>query len=72
MRQENQAVPDLTLIYPGLAFHPPAEWPSRNQELNDGLRDLADRLRAGWDELQAQRRADGTHERFCGAANKGA
>ena len=50
---------------PDLAFRPTANWPALHQEVNDGPAQ-AEALRAGWDELQAERRANGTHAKFCG------
>lgn len=66
VRADNQEVPDFALIYPGLALYPAAEWPAAQQEIDAGLDGLAESLREGWDDLQAQRRANGTHARFCG------
>ena len=67
VRADNQTAPDFSLIYPNLALRPAAEWPALNQQVNEGMSQLAEALRAGWDEMQAQRRANGTHERFCAA-----
>ncbi|MDO7844743.1 hypothetical protein Q5H92_00120 [Hymenobacter sp. M29] len=65
VQADNQTAPDFSLIYPDLALRPAAEWPVLNQQVNEGLSQLAEALREGWDEMQAQRRANGTHERFC-------
>ena len=56
----------FAVLYPDLALRPTAEWPALNQEVNDGLAQLAEALRAGWDDMQTQRRANGTHAKFCG------
>jgi hypothetical protein len=56
----------LAVLYPGLALRPAAEWPTLNQEVNDGLAQLAETLGANWDDMQAERRANGTHAKFCG------
>ena len=66
VRADNQTVPAFSLMYPELALRPAAEWPALHQEVNDGLAQLAEALRAGWDEMQAARRANGTHAKFCG------
>ncbi|MDO7875492.1 hypothetical protein Q5H93_12180 [Hymenobacter sp. ASUV-10] len=66
VRAENQVTPDFTLIYPDLALRPAAEWPALNQEVNDGMHGLAQALREDWDDMQAQRRANGTHAQYCG------
>lgn len=66
VRADHPEPPDFALIYPGLDLRPAAEWPALNQVVNDGLGELADALRAGWEEMQAQRRANGTHAQFCG------
>ncbi|HEX8326685.1 MAG TPA: hypothetical protein VF629_04030 [Hymenobacter sp.] len=66
VQADNQTAPDFSLSYPGLALRPAAEWPALNQQVNDGMSQLAAALRDGWDEVQAERRANGTHERFCG------
>ena len=55
----------FAVLYPDLAFRPTANWPALHQEVNDGPAQ-AEALRAGWDELQAERRANGTHAKFCG------
>ncbi len=65
VRAENQEASQFNLIYPGLALRPAAEWPALNQEVNDNLGELAATLRANWDDIQAQRRANGTHAQFC-------
>ena len=65
VRVENQDLPNFGLIYPGLALLPAEQWPALNQEVNDGMGGLADALREGWDDMQAERRANGTHARFC-------
>jgi len=67
VRTDNPAAPDFALIYPGLALVPAEEWPALNQTVKDGLGELAEALRAGWDDMQAQRRANGTHAQFCGS-----
>jgi hypothetical protein len=66
VRTDNQTVPDFSLLYPDLGLRPAAEWPGLNQEVNEGLAQLAEALCAGWDEMQAARRANGTHAKFCG------
>ncbi|RTQ49003.1 hypothetical protein EJV47_15550 [Hymenobacter gummosus] len=65
VRQDNPSPPDFALIYPGRPLLPAEQWPALNQEVNDGLGQLAEMLRAGWDDMQAQRRANGTHQQFC-------
>lgn len=65
VRAANQTAPNFSLIYPHLALRPVDEWPALNQQINDGMNQLAEALREGWDEMQAQRRANGTHEQFC-------
>nr|GFC74935.1 hypothetical protein [Tanacetum cinerariifolium] len=65
VRADNQTAPDFALIYPGLALRPAAEWPAFNQETTNGLGQLAAALRDGWDDMQAARRANGTHAQFC-------
>ena len=66
VRADNQTVPDFSLMYPGLALRPAAEWPALHQEVNEGLGQLAEALREGWAGMQAERRANGTHAKFCG------
>ena len=66
VRADNPAAPDFALIYPGLGLRPTEEWSFLNQVVNDGLGELAAALRAGWDDLQTHRRANGTHTQFCG------
>lgn len=65
VQADNQTAPDFSLIYPNLSLRPAAEWPALNQQVNEGLSHLAEALREGWDGMQTQRRANGTHERFC-------
>ncbi|MGI4871250.1 MAG: hypothetical protein ACRYFX_08740 [Janthinobacterium lividum] len=67
VQAENQSVPDFSLIYPSLTLLPADQWPALNQQVNEGMGGLADTLRTGWDKMQAERRANGTHERFCGS-----
>jgi hypothetical protein len=66
VRTDNQMVDNFALIYPDLALRPAAEWPALHAEVREGLASLAQALREGWDDMQAQRRANGTHARFCG------
>ena len=66
VRADNQEVLNFALIYPGLALCPAEEWPANQQAIDAGLAGLATALRAGWDEMQAERRANGTHAQFCG------
>ena len=66
VRADNQALPNFALIYPGLALLPAEEWPAGQEEINAGLDGLTAALREGWDEMQTQRRANGTHAQFCG------
>jgi hypothetical protein len=65
VRADNPTAPDFALIYPGLSLRPATEWPTLNKEVSAGLGQLADALREGWDDMQAQRRANGTHAQFC-------
>ncbi len=65
VRTDNPTAPDFALIYPGLALRLATEWPALNQEVSAGLGQLADALREGWDDMQAQRRTNGTHAQFC-------
>jgi hypothetical protein len=66
VRTDNQTVDNFALIYPDLTLRPAAEWPALHAEVREGLASLAQALREGWDAMQAQRRANGTHARFCG------
>ena len=66
VQADNHTAPDFSLVYPSLALRPAAEWPALNQEVNQGLDGLAESLRAGWDEMQVERRANDTHAKFCG------
>lgn len=53
-------------MYPGLARRSVVEWPALSQQVYDGLSQLTKALCKGWDEMQAERRANGTHTKFCG------
>ena len=53
-------------LFPGLARRPAAGWPALNQEVNEGLAQLAEALRTGWNDMPAERRANGTPAKFCG------
>ena len=65
VQADNQAITNLSLIYPDVVLVPAEQWEELNRHVNEGLSGLADSIRDGWDELQAARRENGADERFC-------
>lgn len=62
---ENTTAPDLSKIYPSVKFIPAAGWNAKNMEVNSGLTEMADYVKANWAELQAGRKESGQDKRFC-------
>lgn len=70
VQRENGAVPDLTALYPGVAFIPKSQWTAKNASLAAGLDKLGTTLSSEKAEIAAQREQNGTAARFAGVASK--
>ena len=64
VQREGKVVPDLTKIYPGVAFKPKGEWDARNQGLNEGLTKLLITLKNERASIKQQRVERGMEAKF--------
>jgi hypothetical protein len=64
VQKENKSVPDLTKIYPGVAFKPKSEWDAGNKGLNDGLTKLLITLKNEKASIKQQRIEHGMEAKF--------
>ena len=64
VQKEGQTVPDLTKIYPRVAFKPKAEWEAGNKGLNDGLTKLLVTLKNEKASIKQQRIEHGMEAKF--------
>jgi hypothetical protein len=64
VQREGKTVPDLTKIYPRVAFKPKAEWESANRGLNDGLTKLLITLKNEKASIKKQRIEHGMEAKF--------
>jgi hypothetical protein len=64
VQREGKAVPDLTKIYPRVAFKPKSEWDSGNKGLNEGLTKLLMALKNDKATIKWQRIERGTEAKF--------
>jgi hypothetical protein len=65
VQTENKTLPDFGKMYPSVAFIPAAGWKAKDAEINAGLTKLAGYIKAGWAEMQATRKENGTDKKFC-------
>ena len=64
VQREGKVVPDLTKIYPGVAFKPKSEWDAGNKGLNEGLTRLLMTLRNEKASIKQQRIEHGMEAKF--------
>jgi hypothetical protein len=64
VQREGKVVPDLTKIYPGVAFKPKPEWDAGNKGLNEGLTKLLITLKNEKSSIKQQRIERGTEAKF--------
>ena len=64
VQREGKAVPDLTKIYPGVAFKPKPEWDAGNKGLNEGLTKLLITLKNEKSSIKQQRIERGIEAKF--------
>jgi len=64
VQTEGKTVPDLTKIYPGVAFKPRSEWEAGNKGLNDGLTKLLMTLKNEKASIKEQRIQRGMEAKF--------
>jgi hypothetical protein len=64
VRSEGKTVPDLTKIYPGVAFKPKSEWEAGNKGLNEGLTKLIVTLKNEKASIKQQRIEHGMEPKF--------
>jgi hypothetical protein len=64
VQREGKTVPDLTKIYPRVAFKPKSEWDEANKGLNDGLTKLITTLKNEKASIKQQRVEHGMESKF--------
>jgi hypothetical protein len=64
VQREGKTVPDLTKIYPRVAFKPRSEWDSGNKGLNEGLTKLLVTLKNEKASIKQQRIERGMEAKF--------
>jgi hypothetical protein len=64
VQKENKSVPDLTKIYPRVAFTPKSEWDVANKGLNEGLTKLLVTLKNEKASIKQQRIEHGMEAKF--------
>jgi hypothetical protein len=64
VQKEGQTVPDLTKIYPRVAFKPKSEWDAGNKGLNEGLTKLLVSLKNDKANIKQQRNEHGMETKF--------
>src|SRR4026208_1045169 len=64
VQKEGQTVPDLTKIYPRVAFKPKSEWEAANKGLNEGLTKLLITLKNEKASIKQQREERGMEAKF--------
>jgi hypothetical protein len=64
VQREGKTVPDLTKIYPRVAFKPKSEWDAGNKGLNDGLTKLLITLKNEKASIKQQRIEHGMEAKF--------
>jgi len=64
VQREGKTVPDLTKIYPRVAFKPQSEWDAGNKGLNEGLTKLLITLKNEKASIKQQRKEHGMEAKF--------
>jgi hypothetical protein len=64
VQKEGKTVPDLTKIYPRVAFKPKSEWNAANKELNEGMTKLLIMLKNEKTNIKQQRKEHGMETKF--------
>ena len=64
VQREGKTVPDLTKIYPRVAFKPKSEWDAGNKALNEGMTKLLVTLKNEKASIKQQRIERGTEAKF--------
>lgn len=70
VQREGKTVPDLTKIYPRVAFKPKSEWDAGNKGLNEGLNQLLTMLKDQKASIKKQRTENGTEAKFSKLSSK--
>jgi hypothetical protein len=70
VQQENKVVPDLTKIYPTVAFQPKGQWDAVNSAINDGLTKYLDYLKQQQATISKTRLDNGTQAKFGNLTSK--
>ena len=71
VQKEGQTVPDLTKIYPRVAFKPKSEWDAGNKALNEGMTKLLVTLKNEKASIKQQRIERGMEAKFGKLPSKG-
>lgn len=69
-QKEGKTVPDLTKIYPRVAFKPKSEWDAGNRGLNEGLTRLLVTLQNEKSSIKQQRIERGMEAKFSKLSSK--
>jgi hypothetical protein len=64
VQREGKTVPDITKIYPRVAFKPKPEWDAGNKALNEGMNQLLTMLKDQKESIKQQRIERGTEAKF--------
>jgi hypothetical protein len=64
VQRAGKTVPELTKIYPGVAFKPKSEWDAGNKGLNDGMTKLLEMLKNEKASIKQQRVTRGLEAKF--------
>lgn len=70
VRAENRNVPNLSALYPGVAFIGQKDWAAKNAAIGEGLDKLAAYLNDQRDAIARERAANGTQARFAGLTSE--
>ncbi|HEX3369121.1 MAG TPA: hypothetical protein VHS56_06065 [Candidatus Cybelea sp.] len=70
VESQNRTVPDMSSMYPGVAFIHKAQWPQKNAELESGLAKLAEYLSTQKPQIAQERERNGTQARFAKLSSK--
>src|SRR5438034_8752221 len=71
VQREEKTVPDLTKIYPRVAFEPKSEWDTGNKALNEGMTRLLVTLKNEKTSIKQQRIERGMEAKFSKLPSKG-
>lgn len=65
IQAENATAPEFSKLYPSVKFISFDGWDAKNAEINSGLTELSEYLKAHWTEMQVARKENGQDKEFC-------